>query len=156
MVYSECSPWKSSRVMGNLVCAVSHWELNVGVMLHFSNTSPWSSAKEKGIDSRCMVDTDSRPPSTLLTYFLTYLLTNLYRVEIHKSWNSYSRAFTLLLILWLSSSHWKNICVGKKNNKPSLQSYILIHSHSLLAGITTSCCFIKNIYMPTETLPPPS
>ena len=26
---------------------VSLWELKVGVALHFSNTSPWSSAKEK-------------------------------------------------------------------------------------------------------------
>ena len=30
---------------------VSHWELKVGVVLRFSNPSPWSSAKEKGIES---------------------------------------------------------------------------------------------------------
>jgi len=30
-------------------CAVSYWELKVGVALHFGNQSPWSSANEKGI-----------------------------------------------------------------------------------------------------------
>jgi len=33
------------------LCAVSYWELKVGVALHFSNQSLWSSANEKGIDS---------------------------------------------------------------------------------------------------------
>jgi len=36
---------------GNLVCALSHCELKIGVAPHFGKRSPWSSANKKGIDS---------------------------------------------------------------------------------------------------------
>ena len=35
---------------GNLICAVSYWELMVGVALHLSKSTPRSNANEKGID----------------------------------------------------------------------------------------------------------
>jgi len=56
-------------------CAVSYWELKVGVALYFSNQSPWSSgANVKGIDSLVawLIPTIGLPE--LLTYLLSFLL----------------------------------------------------------------------------------
>jgi len=55
---------------------VSHRELKVGVVLHFSNISPWSSVYRKGIDSLTRADTDNR-----LTDDLTYYIISL-RVQL--------------------------------------------------------------------------
>jgi len=47
------------------ICAVSYWELKLGVTLYFGNQSPWSSASEK---FRFMDDTDNTPPLSNLNY----------------------------------------------------------------------------------------
>ena len=58
---------------GNLICAISPWELMAGVALRLSKRSPWSSAKRKGDRlPRCTADTDTKPlrPTYLLTYYV--------------------------------------------------------------------------------------
>ena len=57
--------------LGNLICVVSHWELKVGVVLHFSNTSSWSSAIRKGDRLPRCGCRYTRPPRS------TYLLTSI-------------------------------------------------------------------------------
>jgi len=34
--------------LSNSICTVSNWEMKIGVTLHFTNTSRWSSTNRKG------------------------------------------------------------------------------------------------------------
>jgi len=55
-------------------CAVNHWELKVGVALHFGNQYPWSSANRKGDRLPRLIDTDNTLPRS--TYLLTIIKVN--------------------------------------------------------------------------------
>ena len=110
----ERSPWnwkvagsspsfvKSTYSLGNLICVVSHWELKVGVSLHFSNPSPWSIAKEKWIDSLPeWLPTFVRSWMLLETYFkCSLIIGNIYILGLSMHFDN-------------SLFKWRNLCCNR-------------------------------------------